>query len=1349
MRKLFTIFAAVLMSTSLWALNQEGGYYLIGSAQDLKDFAALVNDGNTTANGKLTANIDLQGSLSNQWTPIGNSTYPYNGTFDGQGYTISNLYYHQVVSSAGLFCHAGSSARIKNVRVVVDIDNTGHGATAANGSTEAGGILGTGVEGTLIINCSVAGSVISFSNVGGIAGLGSVTIVNCYNEATVKFYNNNGQVGSGIHGYWGSPTIINCYNVGKVINTAPSATSHMGNIAVSGTATNCYSLENSCQNGASAAWSNKASNGIPGTTMTADAMQNISFTNLLYANALDLRSTYPDIDTWMQDPTTGRPILKQSFKPTEGPWTRAGEITGCCQINYNDAPLNPSIAWKFLNNTQWSGTIFPYKDNTNGLGSQIQATTTGYSKQAIYTLYTATQTVPSYSTMVWNWSFRLSGQYTNLAQQIGLYAGTDLNTLKATALDFTYNNETQAGSDICVGLYSHNGGHPGPSFSQDSNHDIRLDNRNGSTDLQQSVYMIQTHIIWCNEVANTFGTQWMAFKHLNSSYTYYYYKIVTFNANGGSGGMPQQQIENSGALSANTLTRDGYVFAGWNTNADGTGLAYTDQDILTATAADKGPVTLYAQWVPVTYRSALKTGTEDAANWSVPAEWTTMGTAVNVAYSGENKVLTVAAVPTSTSWLYSYTGNIQSFTAPCAGTYELRVWGAQGGKMIAAGGLGGYATCRTTLAQGETIYIYVGGKGGDGVSQAGGEGGWNGGGHGGGAVSGFNGSAGGGGATHISKVNNQVIGSGSGQCTSLVGTNFIIVAGGGGGGGAHGYTSAGNGGGENGGLGTRHDGSAYDHAVQVNYTSQYYYSTGRSYGANGGNGYGESWACEGAGGGGGGYYGGNANVANSTFTTSCQDAGGCGGNSAYNSSLASNFTTTAGVRTSNGQAQIVFLGTAETIPVTKTSTNHYRYAMPNSDIEVRVTYVTEYATLTAPTTKSLTYNGSEQELINAGSTNDGTLQYSLDETNWSANIPIATNAGNYTVYYRVVADDNHLDNPGSSVAVTISPAPLSITADNKQVVYLQAAPTYTATYTGFVNSETESVLTGTLAYTCTYAPGNALGDYAITPSGLSSDNYAITFYDGTLQVVSPAAIVLPDNEDKTSLLTALNNQTLNVTIGRTIYAGPYNTFCLPFSMSAEQIAASPLNGAILKDYNGADVTGTGAERDLNIHLTDLTQIEAGKPFLVKTETNIVDPTFNGVTITYTGDANGLGQNIVADYVDFQGLLAPFDLAGTYQSSPDYLGVGMDGRLYWADATLSTAKMRAFRAFFHVKATSIPNSPVRRGMHAQFVEDAPQTPTGVEPVTGNPSPVTEKILRNGQVIIIRNGVEYTVTGQKLK
>ena len=584
-RKLFFIFALLLMvRQGAWALSQQDGYYLIGSAQDLKDFAALVNGGSTTVNGKLIAPIDLQGSESNQWTPIGSGTW-YNGTFDGQGFTISNLYYHQTVASAGLFGYASGSARIKNIRVVVDIDNTGNGATAASGSTEAGGILGTGVEGTVIINCSVAGSVLSFSNVGGIVGTGSVTIVNCYNEATVKFYSGSGQTGGGIHGFGGSPTLINCYNVGQVINTG-SPTSHMGNIAISGTATNCYSLENCCQNGAGAAWSNKAGVGITGTTMTLSEMQAAAFTNTLYSNAHSLRATYPDFDRWMQNPTTGLPILQNTYKPTEGPWTRQGVISGWTGIEGSST----TASWNGLNNSQWDGQIFPCSDDTNGLGTQMAGTSTYYSKQAIYSLYSTTQTVPSYSVMAWKWDFQLNNQYSLFAQLTALYAHTDLNALKNAALNFTVYSNTGTSDATLVGNI--NAG----STTSTTEHYFWFDNRYGSSDKSQPVYMIQTHIMWAAQSSTAFSTQSVSFKDLGSSYTYYWYKHVTFDANGGTGSMGQLQIENSGTLTANTFTRSGYTFAGWNTKADGSGIPYTNEAVMTATSSDKGLVTLYAQW---------------------------------------------------------------------------------------------------------------------------------------------------------------------------------------------------------------------------------------------------------------------------------------------------------------------------------------------------------------------------------------------------------------------------------------------------------------------------------------------------------------------------------------------------------------------------------------------------------------------------------------------------------------------------------------------------------------------------------------------------------------------------------
>ena len=220
----------------------------------------------------------------------------------------------------------------------------------------------------------------------------------------------------------------------------------------------------------------------------------------------------------------------------------------------------------------------------------------------------------------------------------------------------------------------------------------------------------------------------------------------------------------------------------------------------------------------------------------------------------------------------------------------------------------------------------------------------------------------------------------------------------------------------------------------------------------------------------------------------------------------------------------------------------------------------------------------------------------------------------------------------------------------------------------------------------------------------------------------------------------------NMTITRSFVTGIYNTLCLPFSLTDVEIAASPLAGATLKDYNGADVSGEEAERDLNIHLTDLTEITAGKPFLIKPDVDIVNPTFTGVTVTYTA---AMGELVERDHVDFQGILAPYDLAGAHSSSPDYLGIGMDGRLQWADASLSGGlPMRGFRAFFHVKDAGAAGSPVRRGMRAQFVEDSHKVPTAVDNTTAEQSQV-RKIIRNGQVLIVRDGKLYNALGTELK
>ena len=79
---------------------------------------------------------------------------------------------------------------------------------------------------------------------------------------------------------------------------------------------------------------------------------------------------------------------------------------------------------------------------------------------------------------------------------------------------------------------------------------------------------------------------------------------------------------------------------------------------------------------------------------------------------------------------------------------------------------------------------------------------------------------------------------------------------------------------------------------------------------------------------------------------------------------------------------------------------------------------------TPPTAKQgLVYNGQAQDLITAGTAENGTLQYKLGEGGtYSANIPQATESGEYTVYYKVIGDETHADTDEASISVTIAKA---------------------------------------------------------------------------------------------------------------------------------------------------------------------------------------------------------------------------------------------------------------------------------------------------------------------------------------
>ena len=138
--------------------------------------------------------------------------------------------------------------------------------------------------------------------------------------------------------------------------------------------------------------------------------------------------------------------------------------------------------------------------------------------------------------------------------------------------------------------------------------------------------------------------------------------------------------------------------------------------------------------------------------------------------------------------------------------------------------------------------------------------------------------------------------------------------------------------------------------------------------------------------------------------------------------------------------------------------------------------------ITPPTTKSLTYNGSAQALINAGSSSTGTIQYSLNNSSWSTSIPTGTNAGSYTVYYKVVStNSNYNDVASKSINITIA----------KKAGYINTKPTAKSlAFTGGAQALVNAG--GNASGTIQYSLNNSTWSTAI-PTAVNSGTYTVYY----------------------------------------------------------------------------------------------------------------------------------------------------------------------------------------------------------------------------------------------------------------
>jgi glucosylceramidase len=224
--------------------------------------------------------------------------------------------------------------------------------------------------------------------------------------------------------------------------------------------------------------------------------------------------------------------------------------------------------------------------------------------------------------------------------------------------------------------------------------------------------------------------------------------------------------------------------------------------------------------------------------------------------------------------------------------------------------------------------------------------------------------------------------------------------------------------------------------------------------------------------------------------------------------------------------------------------------------------------------------------------------------------------------------------------------------DNRTGVSLFAA--------GETTSAETAVTTATYGeYTVTYTLSEGEPLTIGLRAGANNGNNWIFLSDVTLSY-QPLTVTIDEAQTTPAALAA----GVDVQLVRTLSADYWNTLCLPFSLTTDQVAAAFGDDVELKQYDSVEGN--------TMNFTDAVDgIEAAKPYLVKPAADVVNPTFENVSITATdGTTDGTG-------ITFTGLLCQKGCADLGQGAA-YLATDASIKKLAADAAL-----KGLRAYFNV------------------------------------------------------------------
>lgn len=269
------------------------------------------------------------------------------------------------------------------------------------------------------------------------------------------------------------------------------------------------------------------------------------------------------------------------------------------------------------------------------------------------------------------------------------------------------------------------------------------------------------------------------------------------------------------------------------------------------------------------------------------------------------------------------------------------------------------------------------------------------------------------------------------------------------------------------------------------------------------------------------------------------------------------------------------------VQLTLKDPTNYRWKDGTIDTTVKFNITQATPVVTKPTTKTLTYNGSEQELVNAASTNGGTVKYSLDNKNWSTSIPTGKAAKEYTVYYKVEGNKNFKDADVQEITNKINPRTIDLNW-NKELTYNGKEQLPTATVNNLADGDKCEVT----------VDGNQqknAGTYEAKATKVSNQNYKLPENVTTSYTIRPKDITVTITPNGGTYGEKITGATAKL---NDVESGDHPEVTLTYTGTGYD--GTKVNGTEVPSHAGK-YTVTASIDDKNYNLTDTNTAE----FVVK------------------------------------------------------------------------------------------------------------------------------------------------------